>query len=181
MEKTCLKCGLVNEEAAGAPAEACPKCGAIYAKVEQASAAKQAAAQKAANEKAEKERVEATRAAAREEQARQSQQRADEQARSAALASAVCMACGHVGNAKRKVGGTFLAEIGLWVSGLFLTVTIVFLHFGMLLLFVAFCYSIWRVFSRRRRVCAKCGSETIIPGDSPRGREELARQGLLRP
>ena len=38
MERTCLKCGHVNASANGSDLEACPKCGAIYAKVEQAIA-----------------------------------------------------------------------------------------------------------------------------------------------
>lgn len=35
MEKTCLKCSHVNPNALGAYTDACPQCGAIYAKVEQ--------------------------------------------------------------------------------------------------------------------------------------------------
>lgn len=34
MERRCLKCARVNEQATGLPTEACPACGAIYAKVE---------------------------------------------------------------------------------------------------------------------------------------------------
>lgn len=40
MQKTCLKCGHVNEFATGAELEACPSCGAIYSRVEAAIAAK---------------------------------------------------------------------------------------------------------------------------------------------
>jgi len=39
MIETCLKCGHVNNAAAGHDTEACPKCGAIYSKVEMAMAA----------------------------------------------------------------------------------------------------------------------------------------------
>ena len=38
MEKTCTKCGHVNPNATGAETDACPKCGAIYAKVLQLGA-----------------------------------------------------------------------------------------------------------------------------------------------
>lgn len=36
MLKTCLKCGHSNDQASGDPLEACPKCGAIYSRVEAA-------------------------------------------------------------------------------------------------------------------------------------------------
>lgn len=36
MLKTCLKCGHSNHAASGDPLEACPKCGAIYSRVEAA-------------------------------------------------------------------------------------------------------------------------------------------------
>lgn len=39
MNKTCLKCGHANPSASGDPLEACPKCGAIYSRVEAAWAA----------------------------------------------------------------------------------------------------------------------------------------------
>lgn len=40
MQRTCLACGKVNEQANGSSSEACQDCGAIYAKVESARAAK---------------------------------------------------------------------------------------------------------------------------------------------
>lgn len=38
MEKTCTKCGHVNPNATGADTDACPNCGAIYAKLLQLAA-----------------------------------------------------------------------------------------------------------------------------------------------
>lgn len=38
MQRKCLKCGLANPSAAGGPFEACPQCGAIYSRVENARA-----------------------------------------------------------------------------------------------------------------------------------------------
>lgn len=35
MEKTCIKCGHINPRATGAATDGCPKCGAIYAKLQQ--------------------------------------------------------------------------------------------------------------------------------------------------
>lgn len=43
MIETCLKCGHVNNASTGSDLEACPQCGAVYSKVEQAMAAKRAA------------------------------------------------------------------------------------------------------------------------------------------
>lgn len=40
MQKACLKCSHVNAAATGAELEPCPRCGAIYSKVEAAMAAK---------------------------------------------------------------------------------------------------------------------------------------------
>ena len=40
MQKSCLKCGQINTAATGAELEACPSCGAIYSRVEEAMAAK---------------------------------------------------------------------------------------------------------------------------------------------
>jgi hypothetical protein len=34
MQKTCIKCGHVNQNASGADTDACPACGAIYAKAQ---------------------------------------------------------------------------------------------------------------------------------------------------
>jgi uncharacterized membrane protein YvbJ len=44
MQRTCLKCGFANDEAEGGNAEACPKCGVVYFKIESArnNAARQA-------------------------------------------------------------------------------------------------------------------------------------------
>lgn len=40
-EETCLKCGHVNPAATGSETEACPQCGAIYARVKAAMASRQ--------------------------------------------------------------------------------------------------------------------------------------------
>ena len=46
MIETCLKCGHVNNASTGNDSEACPQCGAVYSKVEEAMAAKRAAQSK---------------------------------------------------------------------------------------------------------------------------------------
>lgn len=54
-EKQCLKCGHLRQNADGGPDYACPKCGAIYAKLEaarEAEQAEQAREQKAARDAA---------------------------------------------------------------------------------------------------------------------------------
>ena len=44
MEKTCIKCGHINPKATGAATDGCPKCGAIYAKLQQVFGAQPARA-----------------------------------------------------------------------------------------------------------------------------------------
>ena len=66
----------------------------------------------------------------------------------------ICAACGSTGIPKTDTPGSFLIEILLWCC---------FLIPGLI-------YSIWR-FSARKPVCASCGGATLIPLDSPRGRQ----------
>lgn len=61
-----------------------------------------------------------------------------------------CTTCGDINNGKRKVPGTFLVELALWL----------------LFLFPGLIYSLWRV-SSAKRVCRRCESPTLIPLDSP--------------
>jgi hypothetical protein len=41
MQRTCVKCGLVNDAADASPTAACPQCGAIYAKATTAAVRQQ--------------------------------------------------------------------------------------------------------------------------------------------
>lgn len=61
-----------------------------------------------------------------------------------------CMTCGTDGHTKTHTRGSILMEIFLWL---------LFLVPGLI-------YSLWRLTSKRK-VCASCGSEHMVPPDSP--------------
>ncbi|MBS0569973.1 MAG: hypothetical protein JSS28_05160 [Proteobacteria bacterium] len=168
----CKKCGHDADVAAITPTLACSACGAIYAKVD---AALEAAA-KAENAKhaAEQARVEedAKRAKIVEDARREQEQRN-------ALSRHLCAVCGSLMQPRKVTKGSGGAEFGLWATGIILTLSIVLTHIGLLLLAIALIYSLWRFFGGRIKVCSKCGSPQIYPTDTPRGREELTRRGLL--
>lgn len=75
----------------------------------------------------------------------------------------ICAQCGTAGKPKsRGMNGSFLVEILLWFF---------FILPGLI-------YSIWRIASPQGKVCRACGSPSMIPLDSPRGRS-LAQQPSL--
>lgn len=65
----------------------------------------------------------------------------------------ICGNCGEVGDSRTHTKGNILIEIILWCM---------FLVPGLI-------YSIWRHISRAQ-VCRHCGSDQMVPVDSPRGR-----------
>ena len=83
----------------------------------------------------------------------------------------ICGSCGHANSAKRVTPGTFLAEVILWITALFLLFAIPFA--GGALIVLAIVYSAWRLLSRRTE-CRHCGNTNLIPADSPMG-EKLSR------
>src|SRR5690606_11772050 len=119
----------------GAVTEACPACGAIYVKVEQIAAARAAPVPedpKAAAKRAKKEadaawevQAEAIRQKARDDIEAQRVAREAAKAEAAAAVNLnpipahgfVCTQCGHVGDRKSAVRGTFVLELALWVTG----------------------------------------------------------------
>lgn len=66
----------------------------------------------------------------------------------------VCTRCGFVSTGTTRVKGSILIEIMLWFF---------FLIPGLI-------YSLWRL-TTKAVVCPKCGSEELVPSDTPRGRE----------
>lgn len=72
-----------------------------------------------------------------------------------------CRTCGTVGAPKQRVKGSFLLELLLWIGLLVLG-----LISTLWLLVPAIVYSIWRL-TTKALVCSACGSEAIIPVDSP--------------
>ncbi len=168
MVRTCKKCGHVDQAGDAGELAACPKCGAIYSKVDLALAAKAAAEAEAAEIRRHRDEKKAA-ADRRASQARERQ----------LLNGWVCMACGKLGRPKRRVPGSLAVEIALWLAGLLVCATIVWIALGGLILIAAFIYSVWRLGATRKRECRSCGSNQIVRGNSPKGREELVRQGLI--
>ena len=70
----------------------------------------------------------------------------------------VCTTCGHRGTSAIITKGSIWIEVVLWLC---------FIVPGLI-------YSIWRMTSRRE-ACQVCGSSTLVPVDSPVGRELLAK------
>jgi hypothetical protein len=73
----------------------------------------------------------------------------------------VCLTCGTIGISKIVTKGHGLIEILLWFLGVML---------WLFLLVPAIIYSIWRR-TACKQTCMKCGSEKIIPLDSPIGKQ----------
>jgi len=76
------------------------------------------------------------------------------------MAKMICTACGAIGRPKKKVRGSLLVEICLWL---------LFIIPGLI-------YSIVRSMSYQK-VCGTCGQNTLVPLDSPRGYELAAKYG----
>lgn len=70
----------------------------------------------------------------------------------------ICKDCGSQGKPIKKVAGSFVIELILWLF---------FIVPGLI-------YSCWRV-SNRYTMCPDCGSRKLIPVDSPKG-AVLAKQ-----
>lgn len=71
----------------------------------------------------------------------------------------ICVNCHYQGKPKKIVKGSILTEIILWCF---------FIVPGLI-------YSLWRSTSAARvKVCPSCGSENMIPLDSPRAKQILA-------
>lgn len=70
-----------------------------------------------------------------------------------------CPNCGTVDVPKRITKGSFLVELALWLF---------FLLPGII-------YSLWRITSRYSG-CRACGMPGLIPVDSPKAREAMARK-----
>lgn len=92
------------------------------------------------------------------------------------MAKYICSSCGHVGKKKRKVKGSFWSELSIWILSFFiLSAGIAFpplFMLGLILLLIAFIYSVYRCFFATTQTCPKCGGEkTMIPIDSPIGRQ----------
>lgn len=167
----CRKCGKETEVQEITADTACPACGAVYAKVN--AALRQAELAKASQEKAA-----AAKAAAEEAKAEKAKMAVYQRHVAENLRKWLCLACGTFMDPKKRAKGSFGLELTLWIVGLLACASIIFIHFGGIILIFAFVYSLYRVFSGRNHTCSSCGSAQIIPATSPKGREELKRRGL---
>lgn len=68
----------------------------------------------------------------------------------------ICTICGHIGNPKTIVKGSFFIEIVLWFF---------FLIPGLI-------YTIWRL-TTKQKACPMCKNASMIPLNTPRGLELL--------
>lgn len=71
----------------------------------------------------------------------------------------VCTVCHHHGPSKQQTRGSTGVELVLWL----------------LLIIPGVIYSVWRL-STKRWVCESCGSEAIVPPESPAGKKLLTQQ-----
>lgn len=74
------------------------------------------------------------------------------------MSQQICSNCGTVGKPKTVTKGSFLIELVLWLS----------------FLFPGFLYSMWRL-SSKTKGCRYCGSENMVPLNSPAG-EKLQKE-----
>lgn len=72
----------------------------------------------------------------------------------------ICTNCHYRGEPKTLVPGSMGVELVLWL----------------LFLFPGIIYSVWRLASKKQ-VCAKCGKDTLIPEDSPMGKQLVEQYG----
>lgn len=71
----------------------------------------------------------------------------------------VCTTCGHHGPTVSRTRGSLLLEVVLWI----------------MLIVPGVIYSVWRL-TTRRPACSKCGGSTLVPADTPVGKQLLAGQ-----
>lgn len=72
-----------------------------------------------------------------------------------------CPNCGSVAKPTSHTKGSFAIEVILWLC---------FIIPGII-------YSLWRLSSRERTTCPTCRAPNMIPLDSPRAREAIAKSG----
>lgn len=80
------------------------------------------------------------------------------------MSNVICERCGEQGKPKRRTKGSMVIEIILWLC---------FLLPGLI-------YSAWRLNSRQN-VCSQCGSEDVIPVNSPKGKKLAEEMGGVMP
>lgn len=141
----CRKCGFVNNQPGVTDRDTCPGCGAYYFKVNAAIESAEAEKKSEADLAVKQAEEKAARIAGRKERE--------------LFSGLVCRDCGAKSKrAAYKTPGSIGVEVLAWLA---------FIIPGII-------YSVWRL-SAKKRVCKHCGSERLVPGDSPVGREVIER------
>ena len=95
----------------------------------------------------------------------------------------ICSICEYQGKPNIKKFGSFLGELFLW--GVVFVIFIIgfvmpFMWFFSFLMFIfAVFYSMKRFFNTPEAVCPKCNNRSMIPSDTPKGREIIAKNQNL--
>lgn len=76
----------------------------------------------------------------------------------------LCIRCGTEGRPKRHMAGSFIFEVCLFLIAM--ACLFLFLVPGLIMLGCALLYSLWRL-TTKKQVCRACGSDELIPPDSP--------------
>lgn len=82
----------------------------------------------------------------------------------------VCTTCNTIAEPAVKNNGSFVVEIVVYIVGIAIS-AITALWFLML---VPVGFTLFRVFGRMNHVCPSCGSDALVPLDSPKGKEIAA-------
>ena len=86
----------------------------------------------------------------------------------------ICANCGHIGSPTAHEGGCFIAPL-LWGVGL-VCVFAFGLFVGGFVCLGALAYTIYALIPKSSR-CPKCSTPNMVPEDTPRGQELLAKYG----
>lgn len=94
----------------------------------------------------------------------------------------ICKSCGSITSSKTALKGSLVTEGLLWgATVFFLIVSILSLGVAtplfVFFLFLSLIYTCWRHLFGRRKVCRQCGNATLIPVDSPVGKDLVKRFG----
>ncbi|MDP3322665.1 MAG: hypothetical protein Q8S71_03860 [Hydrogenophaga sp.] len=76
----------------------------------------------------------------------------------------ICKDCGHVGQPKDMISGSFAGEVAIWVIAIVIANAT-----SWLFMILPLIYTIYRA-SSKKAGCELCGSTQIIPLDSPNGK-----------
>lgn len=123
----------------------CPKCNLDRSAAEQ-TAQKRAEDKRIAEEK-------------RQKNLETRQEKAYREEHNKIISQSICTYCGYMGDSTTITKGSLLIEIFLWCC---------FLIPGLI-------YSIWRHASRTNNGCYKCKNPSMIPVNSPKGKELLSQ------